>query len=406
MKRAALASAVATGHAPLDRGRFPPERRPAASQACQAFERRLLAFVAENVNFALEQYAWEEEEEERGRGGENGGCAEGGGGGDLGFPSARHCAQAASGRDPELLAAIGLLTHASQVGKTVLRAQAARGLATVAVRSPEPYRLACYGALRASRGAALPCTADAALRVLDGLYEARELARRAVQEEQGGAGGAGGLSDARKRELTELHHALLRRVQCLCPVPETLYRPLGAECSRLLPELAQPPTPGSGPGPDAEGPASAEGGRAGAGSGAGAGRAAGAGAAPDPPFTPDWATSGEWAGLGGQDSGVGFDFGSFGDRDKGEGGAFRADAPPDGPPEGPGPGIASPEPPPPRKVLARYDFIAEAAGELSLRAGAPGYAYEVEAWAFVETAQGNGLVPAPYLADAGAEGYP
>ena len=108
------------------------------------------------------------------------------GGGDLGFPSARHCAQAASGRDPELLAAIGLLTHASQVGKTVLRAQAARGLATVAVRSPEPYRLACYGALRASRGAALPCTADAALRVLDGLYEARELARQAVQEEQGG----------------------------------------------------------------------------------------------------------------------------------------------------------------------------------------------------------------------------
>ena len=268
------------------------------------------------------------------------------GGGDLGFPSARHCARAASDRDPELLAAIGLLTHASQVGKTVLRAQAARGLATVAVRSPEPYRLACYGALRASRGASLPCTADAALRVLDGLYEARELARRAVQEEQGGAGGAGGLSDARKRELTELHHALLRRVQCLCPVPETLYRPLGAECSRLLPELAQPPPPGSGPGSDAEGPASAEGGRAGAGAGAGAGRAAGAGAAPEPPFTPDWAASGEWADLGGQDSGAGFDFGSFGDRDEGEGGAFRADAPPDGPPEGPGPGAASPEPPP------------------------------------------------------------
>ena len=107
------------------------------------------------------------------------------------------------------------------------------------------------------------------------------------------------MSDARKRELTELHHALLRRVQCLCPVPETLYRPLGAECSRLLPELAQPPTPGSGSGPDAEGPASAEGGRAGTGSGAGAGRAAGAGAGWGAPFPP---TRLVWAGPGAGDA--------------------------------------------------------------------------------------------------------
>ena len=141
VKRAALASAVATGHAPLDPERFPPTRRSEVAQAWLAFERRLLAFVAENVNFALEQYAWEEEE---GLGGEeSGGCAEGGAGPDLSFPSTRHCVQAASARDPDLLAAIGLLTHAGQVGETLLRAQAARGLATVAVRSPEPYRLAC-----------------------------------------------------------------------------------------------------------------------------------------------------------------------------------------------------------------------------------------------------------------------
>ena len=248
--------------------------------------------------------------------------------------------------------------------------------------------------------------------VLDALYEARERARQAVQEEQAGAsvaGGEGGLSDARKVELTELHHALVQRVQNLCPVPEKLYRPLGAECSRLLPELAPPPPPR----PDAEGLAAAEGSRlnvsAGAGGGAGVGEETRQGGAPDvsdPDFAPDWEASGEWAGVGGEDSGTGFDFASFGDGDGGEGGASGEDAP-SGVPQEPGPGATSPEPAPPRKVLARFDFTAEASGELSLHAGAPGYAYyEVEAWAFVETAKGHGLVPASYLTDAGAEDCP
>ena len=109
--------------------------------------------------------------------------------------------------------------------------------------------------------------------------------------------------------------------------------------------------------------------------------------------------------MGGESSGSGFDFASFGDRDRSEGGASGEGT--SGAPQGPEPAATSPEPPPPRKVLARFDFTAEAAEELSLHAGAPGYAYyEVEAWEFVETAEGHGLVPASYLTDAGAEGCP
>ena len=66
VKRAALSSAVAAGHATLNPARFPSDRRPDVTQAWLAFERRLLVFVAENVNFALEQYAWEEEKERGG----------------------------------------------------------------------------------------------------------------------------------------------------------------------------------------------------------------------------------------------------------------------------------------------------------------------------------------------------
>ena len=54
----------------------------------------------------------------------------------------------------------------------------------------------------------------------------------------------------------------------------------------------------------------------------------------------------------------------------------------------------------PRKVLAKFSFTAEAPGELSIRAQAPGFMYyEVEGWAFLETADGHGLAPASYLTD-------
>ena len=398
VKRAAVASAVAASYRPPDPLLFSDKRRGPALRSWKAFERRLTGFLSDNVNFALEDYAWDE----RGAAPSAVAASAGLAGDDpeevprqTEYSTAQECVRAAAGRDPELLAVVGLLARQTVGSEASLRARAVRGLATVALRSREPYRFICYQALCAARDAALPFTLSAAVSVLDALYAARDRADEALAEAATGADGTKQLSPERERELTDLHRDLLRRVQGLCPVPEALYRPLGAECSRLLSELTPPP-PKAGGGRSGAEAASGEGGGALVSEDEKGGKAAKKdGAPPASTATAEWEPSDASWGAG--DLGT-FDFGAFGDGDSfEEGRLFGGESASDGRSAGSAPGDEQLRP---RKILAKFNFAAEAPGELSVSAQTPGFVYyEVEGWAFLETAEGHGLTPASYLAD-------
>ena len=398
VKRAAIASAVAASYRPPDPLRFSDERRGPALRSWKAFERRLTGFLGDNVNFALEDYSWDEEGVMPAEPGVSAGLA----GDDPGevprqteYSTAQECVRAAAGRDPELLAVVALLAHQTVGGEVSLRARAVRGLATVALRSREPYRFICYQALCAARDVALPFTSSSAIAVLDALYAARDRADEALAGAAIGTDGTKQLSPERERELTNLHRELLRHVQSLCPVPEALYRPLGAECSRLLSELTPPPQKAGGGGAGAEGASGGGGGGQILENGEGDKAAEKDGAPPNSAATVEWEPSDASWGAG--DSGT-FDFGAFE-----EGSSFK---------EGHDFGGQSASDVRlarsaqeagqlcPRKVLAKFSFAAEVPGELSISAQAPGFVYyEVEGWAFLETADGHGLAPASYLTD-------
>ena len=192
----------------------------AAAHGCARLEAALVHHLAENANFMTSEYAWETAEAEYA-------AARGG-------PGA--AAASAAGRNPAMAAAVAALQRSTLTGAWLVRLAAVRGLATVAVRSGEPFRLQCYAALRAVVGAGLALEPEAApvVETLDHMYRAQ--GRLAQMSAQFGAAPSGWSTGALAK-VAGRHAVLLEACSRVCFLPRDRYLPLGAASVAVMQEF-------------------------------------------------------------------------------------------------------------------------------------------------------------------------
>jgi hypothetical protein len=218
--------------------------------------------VGENLNFACGEYAWTAEERctsnafvhpgtDTSRLGVSALSDETGPGKDASSENqsiGEGASMTAAGRAPALAAAVASLARAALTSPCwMTRLSAVSALATVALRSGEPFRLQCYAALREARGAASPsgsgaragkgaggssgfdaCASelDRHVATLDHVY--RGGARfRALRDRHGadpGSWPAASLAEVAGR------HAVLLELACgACFLPRGAYAPMGGD---------------------------------------------------------------------------------------------------------------------------------------------------------------------------------
>ena len=197
-------------------------------------------YVGEYANFLAAEYAWESAEGAETIGSETDPSSDG-----SAVARASPIAETdedvlarASARNPPLAAAVAATQRSALASpRWTTKTAAIRALAVIAVRSGEPFRLGCYGALRAMQramrmdpndavgpqGAAQQV--DAAVATLDHCYRGaarfREMEARLGPIRRGGPGGA--RRDGGKTRCTPRTHRAR-----VCFLPREKYEPLGA----------------------------------------------------------------------------------------------------------------------------------------------------------------------------------
>jgi hypothetical protein len=218
--------------------------------------------TGENLNFACGEYAWTAEERctsnafvhpgtDTSRLGVGALSDETGPGKDASSenqPIGEGASMTAAGRAPALAAAVASLARAALTSPCwMTRLSAVSALATVALRSGEPFRLQCYAALREARGAASPsgsgaragkgaggssgfdaCASelDRHVATLDHVY--RGGARfRALRDRHGADPGS--WPAASLAEVAGRHDVLLELACGACFLPRGAYAPMGGD---------------------------------------------------------------------------------------------------------------------------------------------------------------------------------
>ncbi|KAL4571181.1 hypothetical protein LXL04_017933 [Taraxacum kok-saghyz] len=211
---------------------------PKSALALQRLVQAAVWFVGENANYAASEYAWESQTPP--------GIA-------LMMLDADKMVAAASSRNPTLASALTRLQRIAFSGSWEVRIVAIQALATVAIRSGEPYRLQIYeflyglaqggvqskfsdmhisnGEDQGASGTGLGSLLSPILRVLDEMYSAQyEL----IKDMRNHDNAKKEWTDEELKKLYETHERLLNLVSLFCYVPRSKYLPLGPISAKLI----------------------------------------------------------------------------------------------------------------------------------------------------------------------------
>ncbi|KAI3782318.1 hypothetical protein L2E82_12360 [Cichorium intybus] len=211
------------------------------SKSALALQRLVQAavwFVGENANYAASEYAWESTTPP--------GTA-------IMMLDSDKMVAAANSRNPTLASALTRIQRCAISGSWEVRIIAAQALATLAIRSGEPYRLQIYeflhdlaqggspfklsdmhisnGEDQGASGTGLGSLLSPILKVLDEMYSAQyEL----IKEMRNHDNVKMEWTDKELKKLYETHERLLNLVSLFCYVPRSKYLPLGPISAKLI----------------------------------------------------------------------------------------------------------------------------------------------------------------------------
>ncbi|KAL7590700.1 hypothetical protein Lser_V15G38237 [Lactuca serriola] len=211
---------------------------PKSALALQRLVQAAVWFVGENANYAASEYAWESETPP--------GTA-------LMMLDADKMVAAASSRNPTLASALTRLQRVSFSGSWEVRIIAAQALATLAIRSGEPYRLQIYeflhglaqggvqskfsdmhisnGEDQGASGTGLGSLLSPILKILDEMYSAQD---ELIKDMRNHDNAKKEWTDEELKKLYETHERLLNLVSLFCYVPRAKYLPLGPISAKLI----------------------------------------------------------------------------------------------------------------------------------------------------------------------------
>ncbi|KAK4755582.1 hypothetical protein SAY87_009339 [Trapa incisa] len=211
---------------------------PKSALALQRLVQAAVWFLGENANYAASEYAWESATPP--------GTA-------LMMLDADKMVAAASSRNPTLAGALTRLQRCAFSGSWEIRIVAAQALATMAIRSGEPFRLQIYeflhtlaqggvqsqisemhlsnGEDQGASGTGLGVLLSPILKVLDEMYMAQD---ELIKEIRNHDNAKKEWTDEELKKLYETHERLLDLVSLFCYVPRTKYLPLGPISAKLV----------------------------------------------------------------------------------------------------------------------------------------------------------------------------
>ncbi|XP_027175218.1 uncharacterized protein LOC113774796 [Coffea eugenioides] len=211
---------------------------PKSALALQRLVQAAVWFLGENANYAASEYAWESATPP--------GTA-------LMMLDADKMVAAASSRNPTLAGALTRLQRCAFSGSWEVRIIAAQALATMAIRSGEPYRLQIYeflhtleqgglqsqladmhvsnGEDQGASGTGLGSLISPMIKVLDEMYGAQD---ELIKEMRNHDNAKKEWTDEELKKLYETHERLLDLVSLFCYVPRAKYLPLGPTSAKLI----------------------------------------------------------------------------------------------------------------------------------------------------------------------------
>ncbi|KAJ4958221.1 hypothetical protein NE237_025332 [Protea cynaroides] len=211
---------------------------PKSALALQRLVQAAVWFLGENANYAASEYAWESATPP--------GTA-------LMMLDADKMVAAASSRNATLAGALTRLQRCAFSGSWEVRIVAVQALATMAIRSGEPFRLQIYEFLHAlaqggvqsqfselhlsngedqgASGTGLGSLISPMLKVLDEMYKAQD---ELIKEIRNHDNAKKEWTDDELKKLYETHEKLLDLVSLFCYVPRAKYLPLGPISAKLI----------------------------------------------------------------------------------------------------------------------------------------------------------------------------
>ncbi|XP_043716144.1 uncharacterized protein LOC122664410 [Telopea speciosissima] len=211
---------------------------PKSALALQRLVQAAVWFLGENANYAASEYAWESATPP--------GTA-------LMMLDADKMVAAASSRNPTLAGALTRLQRCAFSGSWEVRIVSVQALATMAIRSGEPFRLQIYEFLHAlaqggvqsqfsemhlsngedqgASGTGLGSLISPMLKVLDEMYKAQD---DLIKEIRNHDNAKKEWTDDELKKLYETHEKLLDLVSLFCYVPRAKYLPIGPISAKLI----------------------------------------------------------------------------------------------------------------------------------------------------------------------------